>query len=90
LKDSEPKEFIEYFCELKMAYLANRKTIWKNIQVKVGKILDVSSNFIISLPTNEFMNFLIYSNKFIEIGEDFSLLASKEYFNKKNIFRKLK
>jgi len=66
-----------------MAYLANRKTIWKEIQLKLGKILDSSSIVIVSLPTNDFMNFLIYSNKFIEIGEDFSLLASKEfnYFN---------
>ena len=62
-----------------MTYLANRKTIWKDIQMKLGKILDSSSIVISSLPTNDFMSFLIYSNKFIEIGEDFSLLASKEF-----------
>lgn len=71
---------MEYFCQLKMEYLSNRKTIWKKIQLKIGKILNLCSDIITSLPTNEFMSFLIYSNKFIEIGEDFSLLGSKEYF----------
>lgn len=70
---------MDYFCELKMAYLANRKTIWKDIQIKLAKILQSSSNIIVALPLNEFMNFLIYSNKFLEIGEDFSLLTSKEF-----------
>ena len=71
-----------------MEYLANKKTIWQKIQKKLSKIINIS-NHITSFASNEILDFLIYSNKFVEIGEDFSLFSSKEFQIKKIFYNNL-
>ena len=73
----ESKEFCDYFYNLKMEYLGNRKTIWQKIQKKLIKLINTSQH-VSSFASNSILDFLIYTNRFIEIGEDFSLFSSKE------------
>ena len=84
VNQSQVVNILEYYSNIKLEYLKNRKIIWEIIQKKISKI--ITNTHLNQLSYAELLEYLTSCNNFVQIGEDYSNSNSKQYFLYKSCF----
>jgi hypothetical protein len=79
LSFSETGIELEFHKRMKNKMLEKRKELWILEQKKIVKVLLNTNELFGKLAIGEVFEFLVLSNKFIQIGQDFSLSQAQQY-----------